>query len=160
LFELVDRPRLWILVTWPGLAPGEGDAVAKPIEHEIEVLVELIDKEEFRTIYGLADDGTPTGAGWDGFDACKRLMSNWRKVTEKGAPVPFTEARLEMLCRVPGFTSGFANAYSLAVNGQTLAREGNSDDLQAGGQADGLAGETSAAESRKANSNGTVGASA
>jgi hypothetical protein len=148
LFDLADRPRAWIEVSWPGLAPGDDDGLAQEIEHKIELKVEIVDRPEFKRLFPrmIGDEVSPEV---DELDILMRLVSDWRqagskkKVLNKGKEVPFNRANCALLLRTPMFGNAFTTAYVGAVGGKAKLREGNSDGLQPGGQAvDGKAGTT------------------
>jgi len=129
MFDLLDRPLLWISVKWPGLKPGgaDGTGLAEAVENEIEVRVELKEADELETIF--AD-------GRDGCDVLREVVSDWRRIKSGGQPLPFTPENAKLLMqRQPAFFTAFHVAYLGAIMGRVETREGNSDALPADGQA-------------------------
>jgi hypothetical protein len=135
-YELLDRPLLWIPVAWAGLVAGENDGIAQPVEHEIEVLVELVDKEQVRSVFGLAEDGRTVAEERDEFVVVKTLCSGWRRITYRGSTLPFTDDNLRRVVYLPNFMGAFTLAYMSAVGGRVATRLGNSEGSQSGGRAD------------------------
>lgn len=141
LFDLADRPRAWIEVAWPAVMPDEGGGLAKEGEHKIELLVEIVDRDELARLFPqIIGDGT--GASPTEVEIVTRLVSDWRqagsqrKILDKGREVPFNKANAAKLIRVPMFGAAFTVAYIAAVGGKMKLREGNSSGLPGGGQAD------------------------
>ncbi len=125
MFDLTDRPLHWIPVKWPGLAQDADESLtSQPVEHEIELRVELLDKEEakdfFPAVFDLADRPIPEEA-----DVFKRVVKAWRKVASAGRPVPMTDENIAVLLRVPMFGAAFTGAYISALGGQVEVREKN-----------------------------------
>lgn len=138
VFDLLDRPLMWIPVRWPGLKPGPDGGVAVPTEHEIEVEVELLDdKEEFTKVFGLDDPAQRKEGETDptDFDAFKRVVKNWRKLTANKIPVEFTDENIRRVLRLPNFATSLQVAYLNALAGRVETREGNSESSPANGRA-------------------------
>lgn len=145
MFDLLEKPLVWISVKFPGLAQeAEGEGTATLVEHRIELCVEIVPRDEFRALFlnNLEAKGEPAAE----IDVFKRVVSGWRKIVADRKPVPFTDDNIVRLLNVPGFATAFGTAYLQAWQGQVETREGNSDSLPAGGQADAQAGATAAAE--------------
>lgn len=142
MFDLAERPLVWITVKWSMLKPHE-DETLPAVEHEVslELEVEVKDRDELITlaedIFGLAetksaikdDKRPPLEIISEKRDAEVKqflgLVSNWRKFKEGGKPVDFTPENVKRLLAVAGFTNGFQTAYFLACAGKAETREGN-----------------------------------
>lgn len=137
MFDLADRPLVFIPVKWAVLKPGEGeDAIAVESEAVIEVEVELKDRDELLTLF---DDKFGEVSGEDGAVVegkrltgreleVKRIMAivrRWRKVMNGNKPLEFNEENLRKLLAVPGFATAFENAYLAACAGRVEIRKGN-----------------------------------
>lgn len=158
MFDLLAKPLLWIPVIWDGLAPGEGEEVAQPIEHRIDVQVEILDRDAFTEWLrgGTADAGTAADADDEAFDPAARaahelasfkaVASNWRKVVAGGAALPFNDENVALMLRVPGFVPAFGQAYVKAFRGQAEERVGNSESSPNNGRADAPSSGTTAAK--------------
>lgn len=132
MFDLDDKPRVWIPIYWPGLAPGGGpDDTARVVEHRIDVLVEMIEPEEFRRIFFPGDEDEKTSD----YDAFTGVVSDWRKIVIKGVPVPFEERHIKRLIGSTAFVTAFALAYIKAQAGKLETREGNSESSPNAGRA-------------------------
>lgn len=135
MFDILDRPLHWIPVKWPGLAQGDSeDALSKPTEHEIELRVELVDREEIQTLFPALfgkDTAPPTD-----MELFKRVVKGWRKIKANGRVPDFSDENIALLLKAPLFAPNFSTAYLDAMGGQTAIREGNSGGLPSGGQAD------------------------
>lgn len=136
MFELVDAPLVWMPVEWPGLVQGKDEAIAEAVTHRVELLVELVAKDEFRALFQLDDAGEMTGDAVDEDAVWTRLVRGWRKIVANGSPVPFTPDNGKRLMARPGFMIGFALAYFQAMGGRVKEREGNSENSQSGGRVD------------------------
>jgi len=145
MFDLLDRPLVWIPVTWPALLLPENEAdLATQGEYTIEVRVELVDAEDaiklFPSLFEERDEKAALEADkspevW-AFKAFKRVVKDWRKVSAHGKAVPLNDKNIRLLLRAPMFISGFAKAYMLALGGRTETREKNSDGSPNDGRAD------------------------
>jgi hypothetical protein len=140
MFDLAEKRLAWIPVKWPGFASA-GDDVGRPVEHEVELRVELPDLDRFATLFmdPVAEDGTKlpnrTDADFDEWKAGKvdddrradELVVDWRKVMNAGTPVPFTPEAMRKLLRVPNFSRSFFESYAAAYAGREKLRAGNSE---------------------------------
>jgi hypothetical protein len=144
LFDLLDRPLHWIPVKWPALiAPKKEDDLSLPGEHEVELRVELLDREEaiwrFPAMFG--EDRKPRGTPPEGcadpndpqkwgptpetLDSFKRIVHDWRKISAKGRRVEINDENISRLFASPMFEMGFMTAYLIALGGQAETREKN-----------------------------------
>lgn len=139
-FDLTDAPLLWVPVTWPMLKPGPDDGIAIVEEARIDVLVEIVDRDELKAIF-YAEDGAEQMSDFDGF---KRIVRDWRKVMDGNSPVPFTDENIEKILRVPSFPNALQTAYLKACNGSVAVREGNSESSPPVGRAGGRSRKTPA----------------
>lgn len=144
---------VWIPVYFPALKPGDTEeADAQMVEHRIDVQVELMDMNDVDRwfMFDLGEDGKLMGRDgkviMDGDKPAEeptdharfmRVVRNWRKVTSKGASVPFTAENAAIILGVPTFPIAFGKAYLQAIAGKVETREKNS----AGSPADGPAGD-------------------
>lgn len=131
MFDLTDRPKVWIEVRWPGLAPNAIDGKAETVEHVVEVEVEFIDRDEMLSLFTADGNGILRTSP----DAMQRVCTGWRKLLDKGKPLDFNPENMRRMLNFPGFDAAFSLAYLAAWSGKTETREGNSDDLPPGGQA-------------------------
>lgn len=118
----------------------QGDGLAKPIEFEIELLVELVDRERLRTMFpgsDVLDELTDQERRDREVEGFLELVKDWRKVADKGAPLRYDEENAKKLLGVPMFAGGFESSYLAAWTGQAEIREGNSDASSDDGPADG-----------------------
>lgn len=147
MFDLLDRPLHWIGVKWPALVTQKKDKRAEPGEHEIELRVQLIDREEviwrFPSLFPLDDVESEMRKGVEArgpspsaFDTFKSLVSDWRKLKADGRKPELNDANIKLLLAVPMFEAAFAIAYLSAVGGRVQAREGNSAASPSGGRGD------------------------
>jgi hypothetical protein len=153
MFDLLDRPLHWIPVKWAALVPAKKCSdLSVQGHHEIELRVELIDREEATGMFpALFDkDDEPV---MDGFGVFKRVVKDWRKIKANGQAVPLTDENIKLLLNVPCFEAAFAVAYVTALAGQAEVREGNSSASPRGGRGD-------IAKAATTPSNGTVSVSA
>lgn len=139
-FDLLESPLLWIPVVWPTLIPGENDGIAVVSESRIDVLVEVVDREELQRIF-FPEEGEPEISDLDGF---KRIARDWRKLVAGTSPVPFTDENMKKLLAVPSFPSAMQTAYLKACNGKVEVREGNSEGSPPVGRAGGRSKKTPA----------------
>src|SRR5690349_6069663 len=100
MFDLAARRLVWIPVSWPGVQPGEGEELASNTQHEIRCQVELLDKEAIKEVLGAESKLTE-------LERFKRLVHDWRGVTNGGAAVPMTDENISVMLRVPRFSDGF-----------------------------------------------------
>jgi hypothetical protein len=134
MFDLVDRPLVWIPVKWEAVAPGPDDGLAVTVEVEVHILVELIDRKEFKRLF-LSEDDAPES------DIIERVVRNWRKVTERGAAVPYSPEKMAVLLEAPGFAKAFGDSYVAAMAGRGETREKNSESSPNNGRAEGTQSE-------------------
>jgi len=161
LFDILDRPLHWITVKWPGLSQQGGDenALSVPVEHEVELRVELVDRDEvqdifpkmFRgedatvmdpTVLAKADEliaADPSLARDSAIEiaAFLRITKGWRKIKAGGRVPEFNVENVRLLLKVPMFGPAFTGAYVAALGGKAAIREGNLSDSPANGPADG-----------------------
>lgn len=140
MFDLSDRPLVFIPVKWTVLRPGEEkdgvEGLAKELEVAIEVEVEIKDRDELISLFDdkFGDDLDTEGAEVDGERLTGRelevkrflaVVKRWRKVVEKGKPLELNEANARKMLLVPGFLSAFETAYLSACAGKADIRKGN-----------------------------------
>lgn len=141
MFDLAERPLVWIPVKWGMLKPSE-ETDKTAVEHEvsIEIEVEVKDRDELIALtgemFGLSgsdkpDDSKKTQAEIIAEARNKEieqflaLVNNWRKFNDGGKPVKFDAENVKRLLAVPGFLTGFQTAYLNACAGKSETREGN-----------------------------------
>ena len=154
MFDLSEKPLVWIPVKWLSLRPGPkaGD-LAVEHENEIKVEVELKDRDELVEFFADALSETPQGkalkdsvagdAAQDveapiGEEAGEKpsprvteaerflgLVKNWSGVADKGQPIELNLANAKRMLAVPGFAGAFETAYLLACAGKVETRKGN-----------------------------------
>jgi hypothetical protein len=146
MFDLLDRPLVWIPVTWPALLSGENENdLAQPGEHTVELRVELVDAEEAIALFpplfpqrdqeaaAKADDNPQLWA----FKTFKRVVKEWRKISAGGkASPPMNDKNIRLLLKAPMFIAGFASAYMTALGGRAEVREKNSVGSPSDGRAE------------------------
>jgi hypothetical protein len=136
MFDVLDRPLLWIPVRWPGLKPGgDGTGLAEAVENEIEVCVELKEKDDVKPLFDPEE-----GEALEKLDAFMTFATGWRKIIAGGQQLEFSRENADLLIRsqLP-FFDAFTFAYLEACLGRVEIREGNSDASPAGGRAAGAA---------------------
>jgi hypothetical protein len=150
-FDLTAKRLVWIKVHFAGVV-SDGDAVAEPVEHSIDVRIELVNLDEFGRLFvsPLDDEGNPNPDAvpaptperleeWDKMNDTDRalaIINDWRGVVSNGTPVPFSEEALRVMMRVPNFAVGlFRTAYPRAYAGLKDTRSGNSASSPANGAA-------------------------
>jgi hypothetical protein len=134
MFDLLDKPLHWIPVRWDSLLPPEKEGeLSRMGQHEIELRVEIVDRDEakrlFPTLFGENGDNAPSG-----FDVFKQVVHDWRKLSANGQAVPLTDDNIRKLLNVPCFEAGFGVAYVTALAGQSETRSGNSAASPSGGR--------------------------
>lgn len=141
MFDICDARLVWIEARWPGLVQ-KGDGLAEPTEHKAEFQVELLDRDQL--VNGLVDDE-------DGGEIAsfRRIVRDWRGITNRGEPVPMTDENIKLLLNFPAFVNGFNLSYVAAWGGQAETREKNSD----GSLADGPAGDRPAPKAKPTRTN-------
>ena len=135
MFDLSDRPLVWIPVKWAVLRPGEGDdALAVETEAVIEVEVEILDREELKTLFAAEfgiEDAKPEvdGKQLEGRELetarFMKVVRDWRKVADNGKALEFNAENVKGMLSVPGFTSAFETAFLAACVGKVDIRKGN-----------------------------------
>lgn len=135
MFDVLDRPKVWIPIYWPGLAPSDVEGeVAKVVEHRIDVLVELLDREPLIELFELDEPGVnrpataPRTAAQERQrerDVFTRLVSDWRRVFSGGKPVPFNPENVDKMLKINNFPTAFTTAYLQACGGKVETRAGN-----------------------------------
>lgn len=150
-FNLTAKRLVWIPVKFAGMA-SQGEAIAEPVEHEVELLVDLVDLDEFSRLFvsPYDDDGNPRPdaipeatperlAEWEKINDTTRALSivqDWRGVKDGARTIPFTEDGLRSLMVVPNFAVAlFLRAYPTAYAGMKETRLGNSESSPANGAA-------------------------
>lgn len=157
MFDILDRPLHWIPVKWPGLSQGEDEnALSTPVEHEIELRVELVDREEAKALFPVLFYDGPRPNEWDvegiaeftakmdelrksapaELELFKRLVKGWRKIKAGGRVPDFNDDNIGLLLKVPLFAPSFTEAYLDALRGRTAVREKNSESSPNNGRAD------------------------
>ncbi len=139
MYDILDCQLHWIPVVFPVLRKVEGDDDALSVmgEAEIEVRVELVDREEAVELFPrMFDRDTDKEPKLGEVDLFERLVKDWRGIKAGGNPFPLNRDNVAKLLKVPMFTHSFADAYVAALAGRVAVREGNSGGLPSGGQAD------------------------
>lgn len=156
MFDLLDRPLVWIPVKWPGLIQKEESAVAEAVEHEVEIQVEILDRDEMESWgergskgpvipEGTAPEAAKALQAADGLAIFKEVAKAWRKIGAGGKSLAFNDENIAKLLRVQGFGAAFGQAYVDAWNGRIATRSGNSEGSPKPGRADGQHDETAEA---------------
>lgn len=148
MFDVLDRPLLWITVRWPGLKPSgpDGTGVAEPVENEIEILVELKDADGVKILADPDEEQAKTPK----LEAFLLFVSDWRKIKSGGTPLPFSSENADLLIkRQLPFFDAFRLAYVNAMLGRIETREGNSDASPQDGQAAGAESATTGNRKRR-----------
>lgn len=130
MFDLADKPVVWIPVTWDVLFQPDGDGeVAKTKQQSIDLLVEIVDRQELRKLFSgmRPDDDTTVYPDIPEIERFTRIVSDWRKVVSNKKPLPFNPENAEKLLNVAGFNTAFVTAYMMALSGAVETREGNSE---------------------------------
>jgi len=130
VFDLLDRPLIFIPVEWPGLIANDaGDAV--PTTHSLEVQIELLDRAEFTE--WMKEGSTEADEELSQADKIarerstfRRVAKGWRKIKANGRVPEFSDENIERLLMFPGFNNAFGTAYIAAWSGKVATREGNS----------------------------------
>src|SRR5215213_11233961 len=136
MFDLLDRPLHWIPVRWKSLLTStKKSGLSTAGEHEIELQVELVDRDEARKMFPVLFGDEETEPP-EGFDVFKRVVKDWRKIKAGGKAVELSDENIRALLNVPCFEAGFAIAYVTALAGQAEVREGNSSGSPSGGRED------------------------
>lgn len=149
-FDLLDRPLLYIPVKWPGLGVDD-DGKAKPVEHSVEVQIELLDSDEANAWIDESSKEPEDVAARDAHSLAsfKRVAKGWRGVKAGTRTADFSDDNIARMLRAPGFSYAFGTAYAEAMRGKVAIREGNSDGSPAPGPAGEPIGETSKAATSK-----------
>lgn len=150
MFDLSDRPLVWIPIKWTVLRPPErkpsdkrDEGVAVETEVTIDVHVEIFDREQLTELLGddfslISGEAMPTEDGVEVDPEAEplttrqiearrfmKIVSGWRKFKDKGNLVPFDEEHVIKLLKVPGFISAFEAAYMAACAGKSDIRRKN-----------------------------------
>lgn len=137
MFDLADRPLVFIPVKWTVLKPGEGeDALAVETEAVVEVEVEIKDRDELLALFEdtFGEDDTVEGAEVGGERLKGRelevkrflaIVRRWRKVVSGRKALELNEENARKLLSVPGFASAFETSYLAACAGKADIRKGN-----------------------------------
>lgn len=130
MFDLSDRPSVFIPVKWSVLRPNE-DPEKNAVEQEVEidVEVEILDRDELVELFNLRAEGGDGEAGDDKrareLKAFMRVVSDIRKLKDGGKTVKFDEAVARKLLALPGFLTAFEAAYFNACAGKLEIRRKN-----------------------------------
>ena len=142
MFDLAAKRLVWIPIVWKGLVQRSPDALAEPTEFEIQVLAELLTREEMQAIFGgeVSDEDSPeerdrkeAGAKLTSLDRFKKLVSDWRNIKMGGTDAAFTDENIGKLITLPNFALGFDTSYLTAWSGQIALAEKNSADSSGSG---------------------------
>lgn len=143
MFDLADRPLVWIPVKWTVLRPGEGDHKdAIETEVSIKIEVELKDRDDVAEIsvklFGLdvEDDDKPQPSIADQLKDAKKgrdkevalfleIVRDWQGVKKDGVEQPFSAENVRLMLGIPGFWGAFQSAYMSACVGKLETRKGN-----------------------------------
>lgn len=143
MFDLSDRPLVWLPVKWKVLRPNPAKPEAVAVEKEalIEVEVELKDRDDLLALFDdtFGDhpaDGEPVGVdvAGDGEKLTGRqleaarfaaIVKRWRKVKANGNPLELNPENILKMLAVPGFASAFETTYLAACAGKADIRRGN-----------------------------------
>lgn len=155
MFDFADKPLVWIPVRWRGLK-ANGDNVAESSEHEIEMLVEIVDRATLRELFPTKGDESPEDVEVDLDDKELKILQaiahDWRGVRDGNSPVPFNEENIRRMLKVPMFGNGFEKCYIDAWTGRVELREKNSASSPSGGRADAARGAKATKAKAKPNS--------
>lgn len=144
MFDLAEKRLVWIPIVWKGLRQPSPDALAEPCEFEIQVLVEIVEREQIQEFFGgaIEDDDPPEvrerkerGNKLTEVQRFRALVSDWRNLRLGGEPAEFNDQNIAALLRRPNFALGFDTSYLRAWGGQIELAEKNSEDSSASGQA-------------------------
>ncbi|MBA3668430.1 MAG: hypothetical protein H0W65_12050 [Sphingomonas sp.] len=136
MFDLLDRPLHWITIKWPGLRQGENESeLSQPADHEVELRVELLDREEVKRFFPAAFDLPDKDAPGE-LEIFKRVVKEWRKVVSNGRPVTMNDENMGLLLKAPMFGAAFTERYLSALGGRVEIREKNSQGSPSNGRAD------------------------
>jgi len=146
MYDLLDRPLVFIPVEWPGLIATE-DGGAISTTHRVEIQVEILDRDEF-TAWAAKGLLTPEGDARVAheLEVFREVAKGWRKIKSAGRTPEFSDDNILALLRKPGFVSAFGPAYLKAFAGQVEVRTGNSAGSPEHGPAGEPTDETSKAE--------------
>lgn len=136
MFDIADRPLVFIPIKWTVLRPGEGDdANAVEVDAIVEVEVEVKDRDEllilFDDYFGEPENGEVkideqrlSGRALE-LKRFMALVSRWRKVVAGGKPLELNEDNARKMLLVPGFATAFEASYLAACAGKSEIRKGN-----------------------------------
>lgn len=137
MFDLSDRPLVWLPIKWTVVRPGEGeDALAVEVEAAVEVEVELKTRDELLAMFEekFSDEEGVESAEVGGERLKGReleakrfetVVKRWRKVVDGGKPLELNKDNIRRMLGVPGFASAFETAYLAACAGKVDIRRGN-----------------------------------
>lgn len=168
MFDLLDKPLHWVTIKWPSLvAPEKQDDLSEAGENEVELRVELLDRDEAGwrfpglfgddfefenpppTEYADKDDPSKWGPTPTGVESFLRIVKDWRKIKAAGKTVEFNEKNARLLLQSAMFPAAFSIQYVLALGGRGQEREKNSDGSPSVGRADENTEATPETNSRK-----------
>lgn len=136
MFDLADKPLVWIPVKWPGVA-GDGENLASNVTHEIECQVELVDTQGLVLIMADYDaELDPEAKAKEELARFRKLVHDWRKVKMGRTSAPMTDENILRMLRVPNFSAGFERSYIAAWSGRLEEREKNLSSSSSDGRAD------------------------
>lgn len=135
MFDLSDRPLVWIPVKWSVLRPGEGeDALAVEAEAKVELEIEILDREELVKLFAEevgaeGEEPEVDGEKLKGRDLelarFMKVVRDWRKVADRGEALQFNSENARRMLGIPGFTAAFETAFLAACVGKVEIRKGN-----------------------------------
>lgn len=128
-FDLAAKRLAWLPVKWKGFA-SSGDEPGQVVEHEIEVQVELVEREEFARLFVQPDpEAEPDKAAQfnrlTDLERFNTVASNWRKVVAGTTSIPFNPENVAKLMGVPNFPLAFFQSYANAWQAIPETRAGN-----------------------------------
>lgn len=132
MFKLVDAPRAWFPVIWPGVTED-----GKTVENRIEMRFRILSVNEgLKLLQDIqmgrekavdeANDGKDVDlaelfAAW-----VMRFVENWRDLHgEDGKPLAWNAANLRLFMNVPGIFDAVLAAYKQCASGAAERRLGN-----------------------------------
>lgn len=127
MYDLTDRPLVFIPVDWPGLAVND-DGEAVEVANSVRLQVEILDRIEFDAwLHSEAPEGS-SEEDKVAFEVARlrKVVKGWRDVKMSGRIADFEDKNIRILLLVPGFPEAFWKAYADAWTGKVKVREGNS----------------------------------
>lgn len=143
MFDLAERPLVWIPVKWPVLKPTGKAGLAKEHTAHIEIEIELLDRDDlidlFDHRFSESDDVEQDESVEDEQDEkvariasrdrevarFKRVVKQWRLVADAGKALELNDENIRRMLGVPGFVTAFEAAYLTACAGKAEVRRGN-----------------------------------